>query len=207
VDAKLQVKIGDFNAAMREMRLRVGNAATMQQIIDYEVAKILEKAVQKTDTATASSIRRSMGDKEWTTMDGKKYKLANRYPNGVWSSINAKMKASLKRKLAARGLAKQSFYALGLRMGFDIQVPGFVKEAKTPKHVNAENVNVERISRQGEYGLIIENHSPILRWAEGKQAFFSALAGRIGFFRANVKRGVFDSMASVAKKYPGLLVS
>ncbi len=207
MDAGVTVQVEKFNAAMREMQSRLAGRATLEQIIDYEVSKIIEAALKGTDAATVNSIRRSLEEREWTTLNGKKYKLTNRYPNPVWNAIIAKRKASLTRRLAARGITKQSWLALARQIGFDIEAPSYVRRATVERHTNDENVDSRRDYKTSAYGLAIANHAPLLQFVGAKQAFFSAVVGRRKFFENNLKRGVFNDLAAVAAKYPGIKVT
>jgi len=204
MDVKLQIKIASFNGAMADMSRRLKRHATQRQIVDGEVGKILEAALKKTDTATVASIRLNSESKEWTTYNGKKYNLLWRYPNELWSGIKAMRKADLMRRIAARGLTKRSFHALGLTFGQNIKAPAFVQTAVVPGHTSAQNVASQRKTSTTGYGLRIENHSPILRYAHARQAFFAAVAGRVSFFTRNLAKGVFNDLKQVQAKYPGI---
>jgi hypothetical protein len=47
----------------------------------------------------------------------------------------------------------------------------------------------------------------VLNYApNGRQALFAAFAGRIGFYRTNMAKGVFDSIDKLAQKYKGVLI-
>ncbi len=206
MDPKLRIEVGNFNRAMREMKVRLADRVTLEQIVDAEVAKIIEAAMKKTKAATVSGIRANSEEREWTTFDGKKYKLSNRIPRDLFMRIAAKRKASLLRKLAARGLARRSWVELARLLGFEIGAPGFVRAARRPSGSGGEeNVIIRRQYTRG-YGLHIANNSPINRWSDARQALFAAVVGRRRFYETNVKRGVFDSMKAVARKYPGLTV-
>jgi hypothetical protein len=213
IDPKLTVKIDAFNGAMRAMQQQLARSgATMQGVIDYEVAKIIEAALSRTDAATAASIRRSQDARgPWMTADlwrgKKKYFLENRYSDVVWGKIQQRLAETLRRKIAARGFAKQSWLNLALLLGFTIRAPGYVAKATVPNVNNMQNVDVKRTTRSDSYELYIEDRSPLLQWANGRQAFFSAIAGREKFLRTNLAKGVFNDLAQVAKKYPGLVVT
>ena len=204
MDPRLRLEIGKFNSAMRELGASLAGHATMEQVIDAEVGKILEAALAGTDAATVSSIRSSSESRLYITRGGKKYKLSNRYPNNLWRSISAQRKASLVRKLAARGLAKQSFLALAREVGVEVKAPGYVAAATTPRHSNADNVETRRDYKNEAYGIMVRDSSPLIRWTGARQAFFAAVAGRRNFYAQNLKHGVFKDLAKVAAKYPGL---
>ena len=59
MDLRLQFQVGAFNGAMRDMAARLGDPKTQQRVIDYEVARILEKALQGTKAATVAGIRKN----------------------------------------------------------------------------------------------------------------------------------------------------
>lgn len=210
MDLRLEIKIDDFNAAMADMNRRLGNATTKRAIVDGEVAKVLEKTLAGTKVATRASINDSIKRTEWTTFPakwngggGKRYLLSNHYPNALWSRIQSQMAASLARKVAAIGAARKSWWAMGVRLGYSIADRGSSK-AVIPGHTADENVSVLREASEGNYMLTVKNDSPLMRWTDGRRAFFSAIAGRVGFFRQNLARGVFNDLKAVQAKYPGI---
>lgn len=207
MDPRLRMEVGNFNAAMRDMSKRLEGSTAMRWIVDEEVGKILEATLAKTDAATVQSIRASFDSTQWTTLQGKKYKLSNRYPNPLWRTISEKRRSSLQRKLAARGLAKQSVQALAELMGVKINAPGYVSAAQTPKHTNAENVAVRRDFKPNAYGIEVSDRSPLLRWTGARAAFFAAVVGRRKFYEQNLRRGVFGDINQVIAKYPGMRMS
>ncbi len=204
MDLRLRLEIGKFNSALREMSARLSHTIAEERIVEYEVGKIIEATLAGTRAATVSGIRASAETAEWTTYNGKRYKLSNRYPNALWRGIAAKRKESLMRKIAARGLAKQSWLALANLIGVEIRAPGFVRSATAPTHTNSENVNIRRDYGARRFGLGISNTSPLLRFSDGRRAFFSAVIGRRRFYETNLRRGVFGDLAKIAAKYPGL---
>lgn len=206
-DAGIQVKAEAFNRALREMTVRLRNHATEQEVITAEVGKVLEATLAKTKAASLSKIRTAHQQKEWTTVNGKRYRLTNRYPNAVWSQVGDYRKAALARKLAARGMAKQSWLALAKKLGVTIAAPGYVQNATVPNVDNAQNVSTERNDGEKSFGIRIENGSPLLTFADARQAFFAALAGRERFYFNNLKRGVFNDLKTIAAKYPGIVVN
>lgn len=205
-DPRFRLETDKFNRAMREMQSRLGGKVSLEKLVDFEVSKVIEMALKSTDTATVASIRQSVEEREYITISGKKYKLSNWYPNPVWRSIQAHQKASLMRKLAARGLSKRQWLALAEQVGFTISAPGYVQAAETPKHTPSENVDTKRKYSETGYGLAVTNKFPLNRWTGARAAFFSAVVGRRKYYEQNLARGVFGDLAKVAKKYPGLTV-
>jgi hypothetical protein len=67
---------------------------------------------------------------------------------------------------------------------------------------------VERRGDGNSYGVAIRNYMSKLSYTPpgGREALFSAFAGRIGFYRTNMAKGVFDSAVKIAAKYKGVIV-
>jgi len=165
----------------------------------------LEKALAGTTVATKASINDSIKRTDYTTVDGKVYKLTNRYPDRVWGKIKAKQAASLARKVAAIGWARKSWYALGILIGQPIAAKGSDR-ATVPGRQATDNVSATGTESEGDYTLKIQNDSPLMRWTDGRRAFFAAVAGRTGFFKRNLAHGVFNDLKAVQAKYPGLRI-
>jgi len=192
----------------------------MQQITDYEVSRVLERAITLTGKADKAKIGSKIAGMRMITLDGKRIPLMNKrtgrwmhFSDAKWAAINAKKKQDLARLIAARGLSAQSWYLLALQLGFEVKAPAYVKGAIPSKReaiaANKANVSFTRHnSGQGNYGLEIVNKMPILRFnpPAGLAALFSAIAGRIGFFRKNLEKGVFDDATKAAAKYRGIQV-
>ena len=207
MDLRLQIQVNAFNGAMRDMAARLGDAKTQQRVIDYEVARIMEKALQGTKAATVAGIRKNHAEKQWTTFNQKHYKLSWRFPNPLWKDISEMRKRVLQKKLAARGLSKRTWSELGISFGQHVKAPEYVYNAVSHGHTGARNVGSIRQPSTKGYGLVITNSSPLLQFSDARRAFFSAVAGRRLFYERNVAMGVFNDLKQVAKKYPGMLVT
>ena len=214
-DFGLEVKFDEFSAFCRNLAEKLGDATTLQTVIDYEVAKILEKTISLTGKADRNKIQSRVknrtsfmiGDKRWVTRDWKTGQ-GWRLPDAVWMAVEAKRARSLVRKLNKIGLSKNSWWLLAQKAGFIIEVPAYVASARAQFQDVTTNVSVIRQTLDGNYGIQIENRMPILRFdpVGGTQALFAAVAGRINFFKKNVQHGVFKDIESIAQKYPGLIV-
>jgi hypothetical protein len=138
----------------------------------------------------------------------KTYWLENRYPDALWARIEAARKKSLHRKIKARGLSKQSWWLLAARAGLQINAPGFVKKAVASTTLTyPENFTARQVNRRDEVGIFFSNAQPTVPWAGGQRALRKAINGRVGFFRRNLKLGVFKDMKKIAVAYPGLRIS
>jgi len=216
-DKGLTLKTEEFSNYLRELRAELGKGTTMKTIIDHEVARVLEKTIEDTEAADRTKIRERQKNRTTFKIDGRNWTTRNyqtgqawRVPNAIWREIQAKRQRALRRKLGKVGLAKNSWYLLAEKLGQAVRAPGYVKNAKATifNSGGANNVSVIRQGDGSNYGLTIINKMPILRFntVKGLQALFGAMAGRIGAFRQNLKRGVFEDAAKIAKKYKGIKV-
>lgn len=220
-DLKLEVKIDQFSGFLKEFERRLEGAATMQQITDFEVSRVMEKAISETGKADKAKMRDRIAGLRMITLDGKRIPLMNkktgrfqRFPDATWAQITAKKKIMLDLLLQARGLSAQSWYLLALKLGYAVKAPAYVKAALPSKRRAAlavqNNVSIERVrTAKGNYGVEITNKMPILRFnpPAGLAALFTAIAGRIGYFKKNMAKGVFDDAKAVAAKYKGIQVT
>ncbi len=215
-DKNLVLKTQEFSGFLKQLRATLGDRTTMPKVVDSEVSKVLERAVALTGKADRKKIEQRVEARAVFNVDGQKWRTRDwktgkawHVPAAVWAKIQGFRKQSLARRLAAIGLSKQSFYLLAKLLGYEISAPAFVKAATAKGGDTARDVSVKREVSNEKYGLTISNAMPILRYdpPAGKQAFFSALAGRIGFYKKNLALGVFNSIARTAAKYKGVLVT
>jgi hypothetical protein len=173
-----------------------------------EIGKVLERASKLTAVAKAQKIKQSHESKKWTTFKGKRYYLDNKYPDDTWNSLVAFRKANYKSALKARGLSKQSWYKLAEKLGARFNAPAFVKNAipSTGKEYPS-NFTVNESGVFGSISITITNAQPTIIALRGDSIIQQAIQGRVKFYETNLRRGVFDSVASVAKKYPGIVTS
>lgn len=212
MDPRFDLKAKEFTRFCQDMHSMLGNSAPdLRDLVDHEIARVLEKALQNTDEADRQKIRERVKNRSVFRIGGKRY-ITNfrgkrqRVPDAIWAEIEQKRRRSLLRKLAKVGLTKQSFFLLAAKLGQEIKAPGYVMNAKS-EFKNPEvqaNVSIAREGAGAKYGVMVHNGAPLLRWTNGRAAWFGALAGRIGFYHQNVKRGVFNKVETVMKKYRGL---
>lgn len=221
-DVQLTAKTQEFSGFLRDLEKKLTQGTTMRQVTDYEVAKVLEMSVELTGKADEAKIRSAVGGLKVITLNGKKQGLFNKkrgqfqhFGDALWGKITRQRKLILHRKLLAVGLTKQSWWLIAQLMGYDVKAPNYVKTALPSRgrsKINPwRNVSIRRDEpKNGRYGIEIWNRMPLLDVPHGPQgvrAFFAAIAGRIGFFRRNLSKGVYDDAKKVAAKYPGIKVS
>lgn len=211
-----------FDAMVAELA-RVCEAPPDEVLLE-EIGRVLTQAIKETKAATKESIVAHAASKTHTLQPstlytpkhpqrrklrkGKVlYNLSYRYPPRLWAAIVKARAADLKRRIAARGLAKQSWYKLGLLLGVAVEAPEYVKKAVpiTGKTYQDERVQVSQGNGTNAYTL--QTNQPTLLAIGGEEALERAVQGRIGYFVTNVTKNVFDKLADIAKKYPGIKVS
>ncbi len=209
-----------FNEMCNELAQRMGKPD--EAILREETGRVLSKTIENTDAADADKIRQhselathSLQSADLYTpknanrrhLKGGRvlYNLAWRYPDSLWASIQLKKAIDVNKRIAARGLAKRSWYRLGQLIGVKVDAPAYVKKAiaRTGKiYPEDERATVQR--SDGEVTFIIENAQPTVNAINGAEALQRALDGRLKYFVTNVSYGVFNDVKAIAKKYAGV---
>jgi hypothetical protein len=209
-----------FTAMCRELADKA--KAPDDEVLREETGRVLSRAVQLTPAASVQGITGHSGRALFSlqaatlyspqrpqrrNLRGSRvmYKLTNRYPDQLWAKLTDARNQDLKKRLAARGLAKQSWWKIGKLLGLDVDAPAYVQQAvaKTGKDY-PQDESARTIREDGRIGYEGENSQPTINAIGGAEILENAMAGRIDFFLANMKKGVFDSMDEIARKYPGV---
>lgn len=207
------------------------SAAPYAEVVRAEVGRVLERSLQLTPVAKAQS----MIDK-WATaifsaqpeslytpqtreglavrararrQNGKLlYFLFNRYPDALYSGIQNRRLDSLKKRIAAIGLAKQSWLRIAQLLGLTIKAPGWVDRASAYGREHPENFQVRQKVSTSEVVIGFTNSQPTVNIPQvgGTRALAAAIAGRVKYFETNIAKHVFADVARIAKRYPGITV-
>jgi hypothetical protein len=205
-DIKAQLITRDFNRMLEEFA-SISPEIEFKQIVRAVAIRVIAGALRRTRAADANRIRESREAAEFTTMDGKLYKLSNYFHNdALWNRITNKRRASLQKKLAARGLAKQSWYIMAQKLGTAIDVPSYVDAANYDGKTYPGDVNYVDTTSGGAYALKIINASPIVQQAGGQAALIFAMQAETRYFQTLLAKGAFRNAATRAAKYPGVYV-
>lgn len=136
------------------------------------------------------------------------YKLSWRYPDALWGAIQEARARDLHRRIAARGLAKQSWLKIGEMLGLAVEAPAYVKKAVArTRRDYPQDERVRVLRGNGFIGYEFENSQPTVNAIHGERQLQEAIDGRVRYFLNNVSRDVFDSLAAIAKKYPGIEIT
>ena len=215
-----------FNAMVRE--LGANASVPPEEALVHEVGKVIEVAMNFTSSAQVTRLRSrhdaarfsSQPTSLYSPRRGRSrvtltkngfitYYLQNRYPNALWSKIEAARKARLAAAIRARGLAKQSWWEISKALGVRINVPSYVQSAIASTGKRYSNVSVRLSRTAGKLHITIENSQPTVNLPQvgGARALQRAIDGRTRFFIQNLEHEVFKNLAHIAKKYPGMKVT
>jgi hypothetical protein len=206
-DIDLVLKLEAFNAFTRELAKRTNT--DLRVVIKSEAAKVLEAAGKRTKTATAESIRASQRTpprSPWRIYGGQSVKVTWRFPNDTWAFIKSQLDKSIQQKILMSGLARSAWKDLAEMMDERIKVSKAIKPVNKPAGFRGRSQVIIN-EDPDRYAITISHNSNALYYANGRQALFAAIAGRIRYYEMNTKHGVFKSAQATAKKYPGIRVS
>ena len=210
---KMTIDTSGFNAAARALSSVSG--VPLLPVLEAEAAKVLEKAASLTPSAAVAKIRAAH------EMGRRKYEGAptiqlspngmiwynvrqHRQPNTIWNSIRRKNREALKKALAARGLAAQSWLKLATLAGLVIKVPGYVRRALPSTGRTYQNETYKQTTGTEKSGIYFATTQPTLRSISGDRILSRSLAGRVKYFETSLKKGVFTQLRTIAARYPGL---
>lgn len=206
IDVTLNVKVDQFNACMEQMSAMLRGSTTKREIIRSEVRSVLQKTLDTVKVGSEAKIIASQNGKLWMTLNGKKYYKLNRYPDKVWNEMKQKSSNAIAVRVAEIGWGGRSWLELASSLGLSLSAVA-AATAKEPGRNAADYVQSTEEQTDSAYTIRVVNNSRLQAWINGRTAFFSAIAGRVGFFRQNLSHGVFSDLRAVAAKYPGIHVN
>lgn len=218
--ANEKVKTAQLNAMFEQ--LSTLSATPHEKVVKSEVGSILEKTLANTKVASVSRIRNRykdfvpMGQNAYSPARTRRsgnvigsnliYYMQNRYPNALWSRLNARRVQLINRARAARGLARQSWLQIANELGIKINAPGYVATAIAKTGKTYKNVTTSTKVSKNKIEIRISNGQPTVNATGGARALQRAIQGRIKFFEKNASLSVFADIKKIAKAYPGLKI-
>lgn len=147
-------------------------------------------------------------------MNGRNYWTKNYYPEPVWERIKKKMDKDRDRKLKRIWSAKATWLLVAIKAG--VSTNQFKGMASMRKAISAQGGSYAKnevengvpIKKAFSYAIKVDNAATcaINKNAMGAFALRSAMSGRAGYLRNNLRTGALDKAKTIAKKYPGLMV-
>lgn len=215
------VDTSQFSAMCRELARKA--QVPPDRALREEIGKVLSRAIELTPAADKSKIeahsRTATATLQPASLYAPKrparrhlqkgrvlYSLTKfRYPDALWTKITAARAADVKKRIAARGLAKQSWYRIALLQAFPVDAPSYVRSAVATsgkQYPEDEKVDVER--GNASYTYTIRNSQPTINVIDGEIILARAVNGRVQYFLKNIEKDVFTDLKKIATKYPGV---
>lgn len=205
-DLKVQLITSRFNRMLEEFA-EVNPEVEFRDIVRAIAIRVIAGALRRTRAASIEGIRKDWEEREWVTLDGKKYNLFWYLKNdALWGRLESLRADKLARRLESRGLSKKSWLHQAEQLGGTVEVPAYVRSANYKGNSHPENVQFRERTGSADYALTIVNSSPIVQAAGGREALVIAMAAETRYFYTLLARGGFKTAQSRAAKYPGVYV-
>ena len=179
----------------------VGNVAE-SAVMFLDDSNFVPKKGQKAPRLEGGKSWHDMSKKRWSL---KRWQLFLHY-NGRAKKLRARQ---LEDSMAARGLAKKSWYQILLQMGLDTDgIPAYVGKAKGPGDRSYAESLAKEILEQAAFYIEVRNWNPLMVGRlNGNAIIQGAIADRLKAFSIEMEKGVFADMAMRAKRYPGIFTN
>lgn len=216
-----KVDTRQFNAMCEQLSKLT--AVKYDKVVRAEVGKVLEKALEFTPSLSVGKVKARFASARFSSQPSGMYSpknrravptkngyivyyLGNRYPDALWSVMDARRRTHLAAVLAAKGLAKKSWLQIADLLGINIKAPVYVAAAVASD--GKQYMNVTAATKHSKSSIVIEfsNSQPTVNIPRvgGARALERAIQGRIKFFDKNASLAVFADIKKQAKAYPGL---
>ena len=229
-----RIHVREFNNYLGELHAAMGKNVAASDVIKHEAAAILVRAseltnrakmpdIEKRYTILRSSKKNKQGGKRviqdpalvpFVMMRGKKYSTANYYKPSIWSQMKKKLEFYKKRSKKRVYSAKATWLLMAKKARLNLSK--FPARASLNKAIRAQSGNFKKNTTENgtqipsmyKFRIKIFNNSiaALNKNARGHFAIKSAMGGRQGFFKQNMKMGVFKKARTIGRKYPGVKV-
>jgi len=197
------IQIDDRNLTNSLRALAKLTGASFRDVIRYETGKIMESAVKKTRSAQVQLIEKNARSAKVRTLpNGKTYLMRWKMPDAVWAAILRQISNTIKRRKAARGLAKKSWKQVAASLGITVSVPAYVAKAASRGNDYPSNATARENKSGNNFfisGTNERTYDPSI-----VKALRASMGARLSYFRRNLKNGVFKTARETAARYPGL---
>lgn len=198
---KVEIVARDFNRMLEELAA-IDPRVEFRQVCLGVAERVVAGAMRATRAAAAGRIRADYDAKEYTTFNGKRYRLTNRFPDALWREISSSRRGRLSDKLKSRGLSKQSWLWVAESFGARLSAPAYVSAASYKGRQFSEDGSSSEAGSSSDFALTVVNSSPIVSAAGGRSALLRAMRGETLYFRRNMEARAFATLESRVAKYP-----
>lgn len=150
----------------------------------------------------------------YVKMNGKNYRTDYYYPEPIWQKMKGELEKKREKKLKRIWSGKATWLLIAIKAG--VNTNQFQSISSMRKAINAQGgsyasnevENGKPIKKTFSYAIQVDNSATccINKNARGDFALRSAMAGRAGYMRQNLRHGAFDKAKDIAEKYPGIMV-
>lgn len=174
-----------FKAAMLALS-RMRGADSLQNVLINQASKTLEIAAKKVPAAKVVDI------KDRARWEAQKRKIPVRV-------------AEIKGK-RSRGLAKQAFYTASKQLNKPAKVPAYVRKARPQDDKIYKSAEAGLKTKGFQKYVEVKLFQPILFDQGGQRALDAAINARANAIFNDIRRGVFNDIETMLKRYPGVFV-
>lgn len=201
---KMELVTRDFNRMLAELAA-IDPRVEFGTVVRSEAGSVVAGAAGRTKAASREKIIARSNAQKFTTLNGKTYYIDRNYRNADLRQqlVNARV-FQRERRLAARGISKQSFVWVAKSLGTPIKAPAYVMAANYKGRQYPQDGDTVERGSGAAFTVTIFNTSPTVQKASGQWALLGAMSARARYFERNMAHYAFSSIASRAKKYPGI---
>ena len=228
-----RIAVREFNDYLLALSRTLGPGVRFKTIIRSEASSVLSKTSEKTKKAKASKINKRYTIKSSTRttrktgpraqneelipfvhLRGKKYSTKNYYPPALWQEIKKKL-LFYKQRAKSRIYSGKATWLLVARKA-NLKTNRFPARNNLDKAISAQGGGYAHNSTENgkqfnvpfKFRVKIFNGAvcALNKSARGVWALKSAMGGRAGYYRRNMRTGAFNTARDVAAAYPGIFV-
>jgi hypothetical protein len=211
---RVEIIARDLNRMIEELA-SIDASSTFSSAVDTVAIRVSAGSMRRTRLAKEESIRRAHDRRTHTKLEGKLYNLRWNYHNEeLWRRIENHRAARLQQRLAARGLARQSWYHLGRAIHASsrtaalpmFRAPAVVVGANYLGEQYPQDVATYAAGDGREYQRTIINNSPLGPGAGMEPALTFAMQAETRYFERLMANRFYLTAAGRAARYPGVFV-
>lgn len=201
---KIEVVTQQFGAMLRELAA-IDARVEFATVVRNEAAAVEGGAMTRTKAASIPNIERRSAEQKFTTFNGKTYYIDRNYKDKALANALHNQRIFQKnRRLAARGISKQSWAHVARAQGSTVQAPAYVLTANYKGQQYPQDGAASESGTGASFALTITNSSPVVQKAGGQFALLVSMNARARYFERNMAHFFFMTMANRVKKYPGI---
>jgi hypothetical protein len=204
---KMELVTRDFNRMLEDLAA-IDPRVEFGDVVRSEAGSVVAGAAGRTKAANREKIIARSAAQKFTTLNGKTYYIDRNYRDaGLRQQLVNSRVFARERKLAARGLAKQSWVWIARSLGTPIKAPAYVLAAAYKGQQYPQDGSSTTSGDGSGFTVTITNNLPYNGAIGSQWALLGAMSARARYFERNMAHFAFQSLETRAKKYPGIFSS